>query len=249
MGVILSIATAVYLVARDHTLSQTLPLPLKVPLSQLDAERLSPCVLVEAKRFDPLLYVVDQPPLDDYVCWLMQDEQGRRISLFVTYSSASLENPMHVVHGSFAGRTRWVGRTEEGITIASRGRIISVPLRADEFEKHAKEVVKRWITVRTCYANGEFCRDVWGAGQAIRDSHERHVYFSQVDVSMESDSQTTLEEATESMKRFLQVVIPVLLEDHWPDWDARPIPPPSWFPWLPVKSRPLPVTQPSSEER
>jgi hypothetical protein len=246
-GLIFAVAAAVYLVARDHALSQTLPLPLKAPLSQLSEKRLPPYRIVRVQDFGRPLSIVDQPPLDDHACWGMQDWHGQHVSLMVTYSSASLDRPMHLAHASFLGDdTSLVARTEGSVAINCRGNKTTVPLRMLEFVRPTKDAPRRWITVRTCYTNGEFCSDVWGAGQIIGNSKDRHVCFSQVDVRLQLDSQTTREQAIESAERFLQIVIPVLLEDHWPDWEARPVSPPSWFPWLPPRARLLPATRPSS---
>jgi hypothetical protein len=247
MALILTVATALYLVARSRTFSQPLPLPLKSPLGQLSEKRLPPYRIVQVQNFGRPLSIVDQPPLDDYACWSMQDGDGRPVSLMVTYSSASLDRPMHVVHASFLGDgTSLVARTKEIVAITCRGYKITVPLEVRELEKPTKDALRTWIVVRTCCANGEFSSDARGAARILYNSNERYAYFSQVDASMQLDSQTTREQAIESVERFLQVVIPVLLEDHWPDWENRPIPPPSWFPWLPATSRPSPTTQASA---
>lgn len=246
-ALVLALATTVYLLARSHTLAQPLPLPLKSPVSQLSDKRLPPYRIVQVQDFGRPLSIVDQPPLDDYGCWGMEDGHGQHVSLMVTYSSDSLDRPMHVVHASFLGDgTSLVARTKESIAIACRGNRITVPLEVRELEKPTKDALRRWITVRTCYVNGAFCRDVWSAGQITSNSKDRYACFSQVDVSLQLDSRTSREQAIESVGRFLQVLIPVLVEDHWPDWENRPIAPPSWFPWLPATSRPSPTTRASA---
>jgi hypothetical protein len=193
---------------------------------------------------------LDQLGTSEYVDWIMHEPngRGRQLCLFVTYYTGA-ERPFVPVGVSYSSRVRAIHQNDESITITSRGKHVSVPLKVNAFEKEGGEDWARRVVIYAFHANGEFPADRSGVRQIIAHPTERYSYFSRVEVSMDIDSQTTIEQAVDSLKRFLQVVIPALLEDHWPDWETRPISPPSWFPWLPATPRPAATTRPSQWER
>ncbi len=52
---------------------------------------------------------------------------------------------------------------------------------------------------------------------------DKYAYFSKVEVTFPVPAgmpQAAVDKAVEEGKRFLQVMLPVLVRDHWPDWQA-----------------------------
>jgi len=97
-----------------------------------------------------------------------------------------------------------------------------VPLQIVEFEKQSRFTQQSSrIVVYTFHANGKFRENRTAVRLAIGSLTERFAYFSKLEVSMDLDPQRfPKKEAVAAVKHFLEVAIPVLLEDHWPDWEA-----------------------------
>jgi hypothetical protein len=248
-ALVLVLATIIYLVALSHTLAERLPLPLRSPLSRLDTSRLSPYSSCKEVALSP--EVVSVLGANECIQWNMQEAggRGRTLSLLVTYYTGSLEG-LRIPHYLPApDGPRLVTQKDLSITVTSCGKPVAVPIRVDEYVmggSGGSSSGKRWVVARTHHANGGFSGDRAGVRQIVNSSTDRYFYVSRVEVTTELDSQTTRDDAVESVKRFFQVAIPVLLEDHWPSWESRPLSPPAWFPWLPARARPSPVTRPSA---
>jgi len=203
-------------------------LPLRVPLNQMSQERLAPYKLRQPIELQPDL--LDQLGTRQYVQWILQEpdspdgkEPGRIISFFVTYYTGSPDAVPHIPQSCYVG-SGYVPKEEtpDQITIiSSRGQEIVVPLQTLEFEKDNRLTQSKKMVVYTFHANGQFRKDRNDVRWAIGSLTDRYAYFTKVEVSMDLEpGRFSKEQAVGSAKRFLQVAIPVLLEDHWPDWEA-----------------------------
>jgi hypothetical protein len=69
-------------------------------------------------------------------------------------------------------------------------------------------------------ANGELLAHRRAVQRTVGNPYNTHAFFSKLELTF--GTQTTgppKERALEAGERFLQKIIPVLVEDHWPDWD------------------------------
>jgi len=149
-------------------------------------------------------------------------EPGRVISFFVTYYTGSPDAVPHIPQSCYVG-SGYKPKEEipDQITIVSRGQEVVVPLQAVEFEKENQLAQSKKLVLYTFHANGQFRKDRDAVRWAIGSLTDRYAYFTKVEVSMDLEpGRLSKEQAAVSAKRFLQVAIPVLLEDHWPDWEA-----------------------------
>jgi hypothetical protein len=49
---------------------------------------------------------------------------------------------------------------------------------------------------------------------------ERYAYFSKVEVTFGGDSPPPRDEAIAAVERLCRVVVPMLVSEHWPDWQG-----------------------------
>jgi hypothetical protein len=179
-------------------------------------------VLEELKS--PLIQLPAKEPTyvgsSEYIHWVVQepDEGGRRLSLLVTYYTGSLDDLYAQPSQGDSSGARVAAESDEFVTITTGGRKTAVPVGVVEFESPRDG---RWILARFYHTDGRFCRGRREVGQIVRSSADRYGYLCNVVVRMDLDTRTTRIQAVNSVERFFEVLIPVLLEDHWPEVSQR----------------------------
>lgn len=236
-AVLLAVMTAGFHVLFWGRKFTKLPLPLKTPLSQLRQERLAPYKLIRPIEIQP--DILNQLGTDQYVQWILQEprsskeqEAGRIVTLFVTYYTGLPDAVPHIPDACYAG-AGYERKSEsyDEVIVTSGGRPIVVPVQVLEFEKRSQLSQNERVVLYTFHSNGQFRKDRTEVRLAIGSLTDRYAYFSKLEVGLDLEpGRVSKEQAVEAAKRFIQVAIPVLLEDHWPDWEAanrRPSTPPS----------------------
>lgn len=201
---------------------------LKKPLNLLSQERLTGYKLLQPIEIQS--DILNQLGTDQYVQWILQSpekpgepDSGRVLSLFVTYYTGLPDAVPHVPESCYAGGGhKLIKQTPDEITIStSQGQQIVVPVQVLEFAKESQFGRNSRIVLYTFHANGQFRADRTAVRLAIGSLTDRYAYFSKVEVGIDLEGpQFTKEQAVASGKRFMEVAMPVLLEDHWPDWEA-----------------------------
>jgi hypothetical protein len=171
--------------------------------------------------------VLNQLGTEDVVQWLLQEWDANKnqgfgplVSLFVTYYTGMPDAVPHVPEVCYEGNGfTLVSQTGDDLTISSRGREETIPIQVLEFRKTGQLLQGERIVVYTFHANGQFRRDRTAVRLAIGNLTDRYAYFSKVEVGVGVEpGVTSKQQAIESAERLLRVAVPVLLEDHWPDW-------------------------------
>lgn len=200
---------------------------LRKPLNLLDRDRLPPYELYKAIEIQS--DILNQLGTDQYLQWIVQvpdrleePDRGRFLSLFVTYYTGLPDAVPHVPEACYAGGGhKLVKQSPDEITISSKEQQIVVPIQLLEFRKESQFSRNSRIVLYTFHANGQFRADRTAVRLAIGSLTDRYAYFSKVEVGVDlEEGRFTKDQAVTSAKRFLKVAIPVLLEDHWPDWEA-----------------------------
>lgn len=199
-----------------HTREQ--PLPLRLPLADLHRERLDPYRVLEELKSPLIQLPVKEATYagsSEYIHWVVQqpNETERRLSLFVTYYTGSLDRLYAQPSPSDISGVRIASQADESVTIITGGQETVIPLTVMEFEKPGEG---GWILASFYYSKGRFCATRREVGQIARSFDEPDAYFSNVVIRMDVDSQTAKTQSVNSIRRFLEVLVPVLLEDHWP---------------------------------
>ncbi len=201
------------------------PVPLKKPLNDLVHAALSPYKVERVQQIPA--ETIDRLGTRDYIQWILSDPdrnsplRGMPISLFVTYYTGQPDQVPHVPDECYVGSGFKIARdAAPKIAIPALGPEVAVPFTLLEFERDDMLRGKQYTTVMyTFKANDSFTATRDGVRSVLGDPGATHAYYCKVEVStaMPSDQPIGQEAFVEGMTDFLQVVIPVLVRDHWPD--------------------------------
>lgn len=172
--------------------------------------------------------VIEELGTDMYLQAVVEDTQlpnndpTRLMTLFVTYYTGDPDQVPHVPDVCYVG-----GGHE---SVSAENLVVSVPgigqnsdklpIRVLEFTQGkflgGVKPVMYFFSV-----NGGYTETRAGARKALADIRERYAYFSKVEVAFADRSrQPDKQQAVQACERLLQVVVPLLHEKYWPDWEA-----------------------------
>jgi len=205
------------------------PVPLQKPLEEMDKAKLWPYKFVHANKIDDLA-VEESLGAQDYMQWVLEDtrveerDPTRFVNLFVTYYTGDPDAVPHVPDWCYSGMG--------GQILDSNNTTIQVP------ERNENGAQRREIPVRELYmlitdkygsyrkpvvyffsVNGDYrcTRDT--VRLRVNSIFDRHAYFSKVEIDF-GRAEITPDKALAGAEKLMQVVLPVLEAEHWPDWAA-----------------------------
>jgi hypothetical protein len=204
------------------------PIPLRKPLHELRRTPLGPFRLVRDEQLSAS--IVAALGTDLYVNRLLEDTRQpptsplRFVSLSVTYYTGGTNLVPH---------TPDVCMTGAGYTQKDAG---YETLTVDSLAAGKTEVPVRWVTfvksavfnraeptvVYTFHCNGAFTASRTGVRQRTTNPIDRYAYFSKVEVSFTGAQGETpgRKETLEAARSLFEYLLPVLVQEHWPDWEA-----------------------------
>ncbi len=218
------------------------PLNLKTPLDRLQKEKLAPYGLWRPGTLPPDM--LDELGTEEYIQWEIDDpyrpDDGAlrdlsnnpnwltenwpwRISLFVTYYTGKPNQVPHVPEVCYAGSGHELVRQYfDTVVIPRAGGDKTIEVQVLEFRRQGGLLgPSERLVIYTFHANGQFRRARRAVQLAVSDPLSKYAYFSKLETSMDiGRGYASKDQALEAGKRLLRVVVPVLLEDHWPDWEA-----------------------------
>ncbi|MFQ5415144.1 MAG: hypothetical protein ACE5E6_11870 [Phycisphaerae bacterium] len=213
------------------------PLPLRRPLDALDADRLGPYRLVPTRGRDGRVIddgrrvldglVVEQLGTDAYLSWSLEDTSVPRgnplryATLFVTYYTGPHHLVPHTPDACYLGQGYQPAQPHEtmavDVTMHGGSSSIRLPIRVCTFEKSGVFNWERPSVVYTFHCNGRFVATREGVRLRVTGLGNRYAYFSKVEVSF---PRATRAQTIDGARKLLGFVLPVLVERHWPDFDA-----------------------------
>jgi len=200
------------------------PLPLRAPLSTLNAAALAPYRVVQRHTLES--GVVEALGAHDYLSWTLEDSGVaadsplRHASVVVTYDTGGSDLVPHVADVCLLGAGYEPVQPHENLDLkipSLRGEANAVPVRVCTFGKTAVFQRANVSVVYTFHCNGRFTGTRNGVRLLIHDLTNRYAYFSKVEVSFHGAGRAqTIEGAAKLFDRLL----PILAAEHWPDFDA-----------------------------
>ncbi|HOA74805.1 MAG TPA: exosortase-associated EpsI family protein [Phycisphaerae bacterium] len=194
------------------------------PLKFLDQAKLAPYVLVPGGAVDIKPEILDALGTREYIQWTLEDTSVdqtspvRYVHLFVTYYTDDPGQVPHVPEECYQGGG-YQGTGDELITIPIPELGQDVPFKVLTFERSAFLGRESRIVLYTFHTNGRFAADRHLVRTILMNPTDTHAYFSKLELSFGTpQSSPTRAEAIEAAGRFLRKVVPVLVNDHWPDW-------------------------------
>jgi hypothetical protein len=211
-----------------------LPLPLKAPLDQLNRSAMSPYTVVsDDKIHDPAM--LETLGTNDYIQWIMEDKSvpedsaARFCSLFITYYTGNPDQVPHVPEECYTGNGSVLDEmkgTDFQVTVG--GKPVTIPTRSllfsgknSDFFSDYKQPVVYFFKVNGKYAgNREMCRTYLQANLLGKYSYFSKVEWKFFNFKSGRHPYPDHDELMQASRKMLNVVVPLLEKDHWPDWDS-----------------------------
>lgn len=198
-------------------------IPLRKPLSAMDVDRLRPYRVVERATLDAP--VIDALGTDQYIQWMLEDtslppgDPLYTAMLFVTYDTGGQNLVPHVPDECRLGAGYQPAMPHENRDVPVDAPPVAgeVPLRVCTFVKTAVFQRDEQTVVYLFHANGSFAATRDAVRILFNDPRDRFGYFSKVEISFPKASR---EESVKGAAKLLGRLLPVLMADHLPDFDA-----------------------------
>ncbi len=202
--------------------------PLRETLKKLRKDAFGPYRFVQSVEMEAA--VEDSLDATDYITWQFEDttiEEKRSplkyAQLFVTYHTGGRDPVPHVPDQCYLGAGYSITQVDnEDVPIPSLNR--TVPVRVVTFERSQVFAGEKPTVVYTFHSNGDFTATRNGVRNRITSLGVRHAYFSKIEVKFGSPTALprtpNREETVAAAGKLLNYVLPELLKNHYPDWDA-----------------------------
>lgn len=204
------------------------PAYLKRPFDDLNEERLWPYrVVPDGKRTLPP-EVTEELGTRQYLEWVLKAEgpltEGPPFTgqyhVLVTYYTGQPDQVPHIPDRcQIAAGYSPAGSKRLNMELDYHGQKMPVPLRMSTFSKKTRLGSDARTVFYTFFVNGQFEEERTRVRLRLGRIGERYAFYSKVEVSLHPSPPG--ERAAKVSQAFLHKLLPVLLEDHWPDW---PIP-------------------------
>lgn len=199
-------------------------LPLKKPLAAVRESALDPYRIRKRNALAPA--VVDALGTEEYLDWLMEDTSVERSSptrflrLFVTYYSGGSNLVPHTPDVCYLGAGYALSQPHENkkIEVPALGLDAAmVPVRLCTFARTAVFDRVETSVVYTFYTNDRFLSTRTQVRLGIHNPTHRYAFFSKVEVSFPN---ATRQQCLDGARKLFDRVLPLLIRDHWPDFQA-----------------------------
>jgi hypothetical protein len=199
-------------------------LPLCKPLDQLDQQKLYPYKFRSASQIKGEM--LDSLGTDQYISWTLTDttiktaSPEQLASLFVTYYTGKPDQVPHVPDVCYqAGGYLEKDASYHEFQVPALG--INIPVKVLELERSKLFQRDSRIVFYTFYVNDRFVPERRDVMSVLANPLDRYAYFSKLEISFGTADETPPKEvALKSAERLLQVVVPLLVKEHWPSWKA-----------------------------
>jgi hypothetical protein len=212
-----------------------LPIPLKKPLDQMDGKKLV-SYEVRDKQTITNRDILESLGTEQYLQWTLEDKAAaaesptRYCSLFITYYTGNPDMVPHVPDECYVGggNIRLKGETlTVEVPWPGREKPVSIAMQQVWFGRKVQSILdtENQFSVQYFFkANDEFCgsrtetRTVLG-----KNFFGKYSYFAKVEWKFFGTGYAgliypTREQTLEASQKLLSVLLPILEEDHWPDW-------------------------------
>lgn len=209
-----------------------LPIPLKKPFSEMDEKRLEPYKVVNKQKITNR-DVVESLGTEEYLQWTIEDPDVaenspvRYCSLFVTYYTGNPDMVPHVPDECYTGGgNRLI--SAKTLSAAVAGRTKPVDFQYLLFGYTDKKGMGNEIEFSVQYlfrANNIYAGNRTETRTILGSNFfGKYSYFCKVEWKFFGQSYGSLtypnqEDTVKATEKMLSRTLPILEEDHWPDWE------------------------------
>ncbi len=200
---------------------------LRQDMAKLDKTKLAPYSFLQATTIQQ--DVLNALGTDQYIQWALHDPRPDKarhpesiIQLFVTYYTGTPDRVPHVPDKCYVASGFDLQHSEiVQIPLPALGEDKVIEAKLIRFEHDSFLGREHRYVMYTFNVNGVFRCTRQGVQARVTEPGSTYAYFSKVELSFGgADAATTREGAIEAGTEFMQVLLPVLVKEHWPDWEA-----------------------------
>ncbi len=214
-----------------------LPLPLQKPLQEMEEQHLLPYVVRHKSRIDNP-DIVETLGTEDYLQWVIEDPAAdphsptRFCSIFVTYYTGNPDMVPHVPDECYVGggNERKAGYVDTALLHRNNGKPEEkIAYQNVLFGTSADSAAATDVSFYVAYlfrANGQYSGSRTET-RAILGSNftSKYSYFSKVEWQFYGTDAfgrvfPNRQQVVAASEPLLNILLPVLEQSHWPDWDA-----------------------------
>lgn len=210
--------------------------PLRKPLDEMRKDDLGPYRFKEARTLPAT--IIAALGTDVYVSRVYEDTRKedtrkkvnsplRYVDMTVTYYSGGANQVPHTADLCMVGSGYQLKQKPQNLNIPVTGLgpgPVQVPICVQTFVKSSVQYRAEPTVIYTFHGNGQFTASRNGLRLLITDPRDKYAYFSKVEISFGSGQgggrNPTREQSIEAAREFLSHVLPLLVKEHWPDWEA-----------------------------
>ena len=170
---------------------------------------------------------------EEYINWVLEDtgaaagDPTRYLHLFVGYYTGDPDKVAHVPEVcSTAGGALVENGKDTDIWVPHCGaednqdrlpiRVLDVKAQDNQGNMNqAQSIVGYFFSVK-----GDYCCTRTQVRIRANNFLDRYAYYSKVEISFTHEGDLTRARALEAMERFCQTLVPILWQEHWPDWPS-----------------------------
>ncbi len=197
---------------------------LRAPLASLDESVLVPYRVVKRNVLDPA--TLEALGTDRYLSWQLENETLppndplRVAHLLVTYDSGGNNLVPHTPDVCWVGGGYEPAQPHANVELdltSLTASSSSVPARVCTFAKTAMRNRSKQTVIYTFHCNGRFVATRTGVRILVNTPTNRYAYFSKVELTFPG---ATRAQSVEGAGMLFNRLLPALVRDHWPDFQA-----------------------------
>ncbi len=202
------------------------PVPLRKKLQDFDAEKMRPYKLLKSVKLES--EIEEALGTKDYLQMIFEDTTlkgdnapGKYISFFVTYYTGGIDQVPHVPDVCYqGGGYDPIGSENTYITLPNLGlKNDKLPVRV-LFFRDTKSLISSVKPVIYFFSvNGKFEATRNSVRLTLANIRQKFAYFSKVEIAF-LGVQPNKTQALELTAKFLRKALPILMKEHWQDWNT-----------------------------
>ena len=208
------------------------PLHLRSSLSTLDRDALGPYRFIRARTLPSDTEIA--LGANDYIFWILEDtsisstnDPRRFADLAITYYTGRPDQRPHTPDICMTANgfdPKQLHKTRQIHISTLPPDHADIPVRVLTFVKSSVFSSAEPSVVYTFHCNGGFVVDKTKLMRTLRGRHNRHEYYCKVEVSFSNGTEPMQfagrEETVDAAQKLLEHLLPLLLDRHFPDWEA-----------------------------
>lgn len=211
------------------------PIPLKKSFDEINEAALAPWKVVDKSKIKNK-DILEQLGTDQYIQWVLEDTSAeptspvRCCSLFITYYTGNPDQVPHVPEECYLGGGKILTELpkELNFDVTVNGKQQTVSARWLSIGSKSQDIFQGDSTFGVLYffkVNGVYAGNRDAARRVMQTNFfSKYSYFSKVEWFFfnragAASVYPSKEQANEASQKFLRILLPILENDHWPDWE------------------------------